>query len=79
MVKFPSSNDPGFRKVIGILQQFRNSLLLQRAEQHPQTFPNEYGRRLPPDLFADPLAPRTSSIHTGAADSFDHARPDVSQ
>jgi hypothetical protein len=73
MVKFPSYTDPGFRRVIGILQEFRGALVSQRAEQYPQNFPNGYGRSLHPDLsFDDPL---TSSMHTSAADSFEHARP----
>jgi hypothetical protein len=77
MIKFPSSNDPSFLRVIGILRQFRKSLVFERAEQHPQTVPNEYGRRLPPEVFAGPLATRTSWTHTGAANSSDHARPGI--
>jgi hypothetical protein len=77
MVKFLSSNDPDFRRVIGILQEFQHTLVSQSAEQHPQDVPNGYDRRLPPDTFADGWAPQTSSIHSVAADSFEHARPDI--
>jgi hypothetical protein len=76
MVKFPSSDDPDFRGVIGILQEFRHTLVLQSAEQRPQNVPM-YNRRLPPGMFVDGCAPQTSSIHSVAADSFEHARPDV--
>jgi hypothetical protein len=71
MVKFPSFNNPGFRSVIGILQEFRDTLVLQRAEQHPQDVPSAYGHRLLPEAFS-PSFP----ISTSATNPFEHARPD---